>query len=561
MQASRLFWRRLEIFVPLLAFSILSSCAPTTTSIAPAPAAASPAPTAGTTNAGSIPSLQPLPNSGYAQLQITLTVGSDPRQAITFNQCPDKQLLNVDWQKPLGEGDENDLVITATMPDGTSYTMHPIQGTYTTGMFGFGDSCSITINRLTYSSPLYYVNSYLGQPFNVSVAVTSVKQFNAATIKQAADLMSGAASLAKVPGALAATFNASFQGVMNSAMVSRSNTQSAQLSVQSIGEQPWSFTSDSLWSNNPAPINIVAALVPVATIFPDPISGDWTITDVTSASFPLDASGNPAPGKTFDNFFRAFASAALSNFNSQNTSNGASAACDSIVEKIDAINLSDRDHALVLWAYTHEHPTSLTWDDINALSCLQMVSKALPQSIKPTPPSPPAVPATVVSMKGAENDLADFFLAPTWNDRANSAATLFSYPMQFDDTNHLVFPTAGPLANDNAWLTLMPQKDMAILVRMGCYAYYPKSSQAALTQKYGGESFASAVGQLPGSGPEKDVAMLLHFGPVRQDGSAAVDHVEILSSFPADVKAQAATQLTPSTCQSGWKPALIFGPG
>jgi len=317
------------------------------------------------------------------------------------------------------------------------------------------------------------------------------------------------------------------------------------------------FVLDSLWSDNPKTVTLTATLEPVLTMIPDIAGVAWQPNDVESVAFPLDGSLNLAPGRNFGQFFQQYAAAELNSYIAQSTISAANAACLSLRSKIDTIGLSDRDEALVLWAELQRNPNFNDSDNLYSIQCMRSVAQNLPASLSAS--AGPVVPASTHDMKGSESDLVDFFLASTWDARSEGARDLFSYPLKFDDPNHLIFATADHITSNTDWLQYMPTRDAPILAHIGCFAYFANSGPGSLASKYGGQSFAAAVAQLLGSGPARNAAMIITFAPVKSNGEVLIDQITVSPDFASDIRSQLVAQFkNRGNCGNGWMPPLIF---
>ena len=516
-------------------------------------------------------------SGGYVRLEVALTTTSTDK-VITFNSaCPKRPLWGIELKDLLSGSRNLALGVSITAPGMAALEFTPVAvDKKSSGILGMTKTCDVMIDQMRYLSPAYYVRSYADQQFTVAPTYKQTTAANPGLSSTIDAALSLALKLAAVPAATALPYQDQVRSVLGQVSVS-GNERFPKHPVIKAGAVPadteFEWRTDGLFTakdkSKPLDVILIARLIPVATLIPDPpaASGSktiWSISDVLSSPFAANLSPGVNPGGTLGSYILASAATDLANYRKAATKNEASNSCDPILTRIQAMGLSDRDAALLMWAVTHDRPPiAVDSFDIDNLSCLADAWRFAPPEVVamrdtiPLEAKPVALPGTsptVKQMKAltqVDEAFAIFFKTTVWAERRKAGVTLFKYPTQYVDAGGLLFDASSSLENVDQWLALHTSAT-PVADRVGCYTYIPAVDTT-------GKSVMLAVADMSAGRSALQALLIVTFANVPGNDDAKIESVKVSPTVSAGHKSRILTANGTQCSTGGYKPALVFG--
>jgi hypothetical protein len=534
------------------------------------------------TRLGFDPAATPLTSESYAQLRIAVFVPNGQTQA-KMDHCPDKGVWDFDLSN-LTKGDKTTtLGLTLTGPGFASpVTLNPLNiKKYSSGWFGLGSSCSISVDVINYTSSVYYVRTSAGQ-FTISPVYATTAKLGTDIANDLNSLVTAASTMAGVTAVAAAPYLAQIKNQLDNAQNSGSQTWIQHPTIQAGAAQPiytWELVGVIQEADGTPPGNLflVAQLVAAPPIIPAPAGGAWTSGDVLNAAFNLSVPSNPAPTNTLGAYISSKFSADLQAYTSANTDDAANLACGTVSRDIQGVGLSDRETALTVWAEAKQRVvlTRATDATVDNMTCLSnqwpfLIAAGITKTpLPPTPPVQPIAPAgqfpTVAQMQQTieiNDALARMLVKAAWTDQGHYIDQVLSYPMNIIDAQAVMTRGSAAIPNQQAWLLNEFQRDSSVLSQVGCYAYFDiNADPSRFAAQETGASMMFAIGVLPTTSPQpgKEVALRLSFGQTPGGNNTKVTKLEVLNSITPTEKAAILSAIgSPTQCPSGNSPAILF---
>jgi len=250
----------------------------------------------------------------------------------------------------------------------------------------------------------------------------------------------------------------------------------------------------------------------------------------------------------------------LTAFNAADTAAEADNPCRNLGGLMSERQVSAFDQSLVLWALARTHPklgeAVIEGKNLDQTSCLRSRRADLARvgiELRPSVAHVTQRPPTLADMRGAielDNAFWRFFTQGNSLQWSRMGDRLFMAEPQLNDPDRTVF-TERPPEKLSEWRFFARSGEGPMLSRVGCYAYFPASSETAPVSEF----WAIGAG-------EREVAMRGVFANVPEGEPAKLAELRFLSTLTRDEvdKIQARRGRVACGDDGDWRPALLFAP-
>ncbi len=547
--------------------------------VAPTQAASNPiAPAAGTFDADS-----------YFRIKLSVVVKEEALTGIIpFTDCP-TDIAGFKFENILGDSHHAAIVIDIVEPGLPQIELAPVIADKSAWFFG--RTCSTSVYRTPddapYLSPMFSVASYNSAATTVAVNFDrSDAAYSQDALKATQDLITAALPLSHIPASVLAitgalsTIPSKVLPATTSKQLNGSNlmvtTTFAAAGETFTPSSPLKFELSVPTGDTSKTIEVTASLVEVPTIFTLPMGGaSWSKDVILGSAFalPVKCAGG-SPVATISDYVYCSVGPQLANYTGAaigGANSAADKACYAIDLQLNALKLSPRDRARLMWAIVQMHGSYVGNEaTFDKMTCLSPYWAALKKdSVEPHQAAGSADPSAAdISLAATQGEpLANFFKITGWDLRRTYGVKLFTFPVSYSDATGSVLAKANDtIPNIDYWQGLMNNHpDVPIFGAFGCYAFLSSAQVAAsgdLTADVGPGSKLFAIAQLPNaSGDEHEVFIDFDYAKMAPGDAAKINGIKISGSLTAAERAFMRSIYPGTTCgASGWSPKILFGP-
>lgn len=540
--------------------------------------------------------------SKYAQLHLQMTGGGNPFDG----ECPDKdaKFFDVSFDSMFSGGGEQiaSLTVELDFPDGRPAQLFELvriergKRSGIAGSIGVGTrKCAITFRRINQFSPLFSMSGYENQTFDVTVKLHQRKEGGQGLFTNTVNEVQAASSLVPVLPSGALT-------MMNAVLPSLQEVGGFEGIVQQ--EEQILIASSSQENNKRAWV-----IPPFDGSISEPII--FTTTLVTYDSLYKADSESTSPGnalrRSFDagqsppnvrGFLLANAAAELTNFESASNVDQAKGACAALFNKVDEMELTASDSAVLKWALIRGHPGQeiRTDPDMDRLGCAEGIWAFLPRyddgtlpeafvmreplpefkdcpetgdtiPVGETCPTPPVVTEyrtpNWAEMLGTISQghaaAATFFKTADRHERKRLGALIFDDLFRVDGNETfslLSGPSTGPISVSDLILGQW-NIDSPLASNFGCLAY----STSEPFDVPEGQIWAIGNLLVGPNGEEKEAVLKFDFTPIEIGAPVRVRVASVTLSEPSETEINVFNaRFVNKKCSENWAPEFLNAP-
>ena len=513
-----------------------------------------------------------LSNDGYAQLRVAIYI-PDGQNDVALDQCPKHGIWDINLDTLLSGNRQTTFGLKVTLPkNGTSTSVDFTPLDLTKEKKFLGSNCSLKIDVLKYSSPVYYVrnNSNSNGTFDLAPNYHLSKKIDPQVQADVATAVSAASTLAGIPGPIATPLIKTVTSALSAASVDSTSTfvQHAVIQAGPVAAPfTWSLTNSERDIVGLPKMVLVAQLVPIDSIIT--LDGHQ-ISAVLRSPFRIGASTDAiSTDGTIGDYIekksdsvKAYQTAKPGELNAQ---------CVTLAKSINGMGLSERDAALVLWAETRSRVVASQDPPgtVDNLPCLGDMWNAIqPLGFTPVqlvPPTAPGQAPTVAQMQivtDVRTAFARFFVSAAWTDQDRYGNLIFAYPLQFNDPNAALLRQSKSAANGDG-ISVAEYREQTLLETVGCYAYFDiNGDPTGFAKSFGTHSMVIAIGKVAqNGGPSagKEVAIATSFNETPGGATSKIAQVDVMTALPPSAKQAMLRQLGGTVCDSGYRPLMLAG--
>lgn len=490
----------------------------------------------------------------YVQLHITVTDGAGSK----LGRCPKRAPWGADVADYVNRTKKLGVGLKVLVPTLGETEFNPLNLELEAGLLPglSGNKCKLTVQEVDYTSPLFSMGSYANQEFVVTPSLFKNERPSDNLKEDLRNTLQTLGTLAGVPAPAAASAGVGLGRLVDGAEISVQESFRAPFAIKPSPlntHREWSEADGVISSTNGYKIRVWMSVVDA--FITKPASAAWQPAFVLDTRLAI----APIPGtntsQTLGGYVSAFAGEQLAAFAGSKPQD-VDARCKALRGRLQNLNLTNPDRALLAWALTRTLPAGVTGGQIDSTECMQGEWAYLPSEIKPRSdqaPPPPSVPATTAQMSWVEREkvgIAAFFQTASAEQRVKIAGPLFHYPLPFEGGGSAVTnPSTVTIENNYAWLLRTTAAPM--LERLGCYAYFPGGRAG------GGDSYMQAIGKRPQSTGGQELLFTFTFEPFVA-GNVAIARVDVSTTIsPGERRAILLQRDGDASCAGGWAPRML----